>query len=168
MLHQGIQKFPKEERLLYYLGAMYDKDGKVEKAVSTMEKIIELNPKNADALNFIGYTYALQNKDLDKAEKLILEALKLKPGEGYIEDSLGWLYFVKGDLKNAKIWLEKASKLKPKEPVILEHLADLYVKEGELLKAQELYQRVMEFDPDPKTLKSIQEKLKNRFPAQDK
>ncbi len=174
ILKEGIEKFPKEERMIYYLGSIYDKKGDYESAISWMEKILKLNPRHADAMNFIGYTYAMHNMKMNEAEKLIKEALKIKPGEGYIEDSLGWLYFQKGQYKKSLVMLEKAANLKPEEAVILEHLADNYIKLGKLEKAYEFYQKASQSNPDKKTSDSIQQKIdslsreeiiRKRFPA---
>ncbi|MBI4041828.1 MAG: tetratricopeptide repeat protein [Deltaproteobacteria bacterium] len=175
ILREGVEKFPKEERLLYYLGALYDKTENVEQALEAMEKILKINPNHPDALNFIGYTYILHSKDLVRAEKLLKKAYELKPGEGYIEDSLGWFYFLKGDYPSAQKWLETAVQLKPQEAVILEHLADVYVKLDKLHQAEEVYQRALKSNPEGGTLQSIEKKLnelgqtlKKRFPAKIK
>ena len=180
ILREGVQKFPKEERILYYLGAIYDKQGDFERAISVMQDILKINPNNADALNFMGYTYVSHNMKLDEAEKLIQAALKLKPGEGYIEDSLGWMYYLRGNYKKARSILEKAVSMKPDEPVILDHLGDVYMKLGDLAKAYEFYQKAAQANPanvDKKIVDSIKQKIENlsqeeiikkRFPATNK
>ena len=61
-----------------------------------MQKVIALDPKHANALNYLGYTYADLGRNLDEAERLVKEALKYKPNDGYITDSLGWVYYKKG------------------------------------------------------------------------
>ena len=58
-----------------------------------MEKVLEIDPNNAEALNFIGYSYADRGINLDEAEKMIVRALEIKPDNGYMMDSLGWVYF---------------------------------------------------------------------------
>ena len=68
--------------------------------------MIRLDPKNANALNYLGYTYADLGTNLDEAEKLIKEALNYKPDDGYITDSLGWVYYKKGLYENAVEMLE--------------------------------------------------------------
>ena len=174
VLEQGILKFPKEERLTYYLGALYDKMGDVDKSLFYMNGILKQNPNHPDALNFIGYSYVSRKTHLEEAEQMILKALKLKAGYGYIEDSLGWLYFIKGDYRKARTWLEKAYVYRKDEPVIIDHLADTYVKLEVVEKAYELYQKALKFNPDQKIKIEIEnkikilskhEKIKNRFPA---
>ncbi len=159
VLNKAKEKFPKDERLIYYTGTIYDKMGNFEKSIAVMQGILKLNPNHADALNFIGYSYAIKGIRLGEAEAMLKKALSLKPGEGYIEDSLGWIYFIKGDYKRAKKYLEKAAILKSDEPVILDHLADLYLKLNDIKKAQNFYQKALELKPDKKTTEEIQKKL---------
>ncbi len=66
-----------------------------------MKKVIKLDPKDANALNYLGYTYTEMGQNLEEAERLIKKALTFKPGDGYITDSLGWVYYKTGRYKEA-------------------------------------------------------------------
>ena len=92
-------------------------------------------------MNYLGYTYADLGTNLDEAEKLIKEALNYKPDDGYITDSLGWVYYKKGLYEKAVEMLERAVKLVPNDPIILEHLGDAYLKINDSKKALEYYNR---------------------------
>ncbi len=127
--------------LNFRLGVIYDKAGKKEKSIGQMKKVIALDPENANALNYLGYTYADLGRNMDEAERLILQALKYKPGDGYITDSLGWVYFKKGLFKKALKYLEKAVSLVPDDPIILEHLGDAFRAQNNPEKALEAYRR---------------------------
>ena len=65
--------------------------------IDEMKKAIALNPKNAQALNYLGYTYAESGQNLDEAESLIKRALTVEPEDGFYVDSLGWVYYQKGE-----------------------------------------------------------------------
>ncbi|MBW2652719.1 MAG: tetratricopeptide repeat protein, partial [Deltaproteobacteria bacterium] len=119
------------------------------------------NPDNADALNYIGYTYADKGINLDKAEKLIKRALELKPQDGYIIDSMGWLYFKKGNYKKAIKHLEKAAKYASEDSIIREHLGDAYLKNNLNDKALEMYERALELEPEKDELKEKIKDLRN-------
>jgi len=106
-----------------------------------MKTVIRLDPEHANALNYLGYTYAELGQNLDEAESLIKTALKQKPDDGYITDSLGWVYFKKGLFSQAVKLLETAVSLEPDDPTILEHLGDAYLKLDEKEKALQLYKR---------------------------
>jgi len=137
----GLEKFPTDEKLLYFQGALFDKMGDRKRSVESMKKILTANGNNAHALNFLGYTYTEMNENLDEAEKLIRKATELRPNDGYIEDSLGWVLFKRGKIDEAMEHLAKAVKLQPEEAVIYEHLGDIYVSKKQVDKALENYKK---------------------------
>jgi tetratricopeptide (TPR) repeat protein len=140
-IKRGLEIDSENARLYFRLGVIYDKSGKKEECIETMKTVISLEPKNSNALNYLGYTYADLGHNLDEAEHLIKEALKHKPDDGYITDSLGWVYFKKGLFKKALKFLEKAVKLVPDDPTILEHLGDTCVEVNDKKSALEYYKR---------------------------
>ncbi len=89
---KGLEVDPENTKLLFRSGVVYDKWGQRKKSLEVMRSLIDIDPEHAEALNYIGYTYADSGENLDEAEKLILKAMKYKPGDGYIIDSLGWVY----------------------------------------------------------------------------
>jgi len=140
-LVSALEIGPENVDLNFRLGVIYDKAGKKEKSIDQMKKVIALDPENANALNYLGYTYADLDRNLDEAEKLILQALKFKPDDGYITDSLGWVYFKKGLFKKALKYLERAANIIPDDPIILEHLGDAFRAQNNREKALEAYRR---------------------------
>jgi tetratricopeptide (TPR) repeat protein len=127
--------------------------GNKQNSISAIKAVLHLTPNDAEAMNYLGYTYADLGINLDEAETLIQTALKIKPGDGYITDSLGWVYFKRGQYNKALIWLKKAVQLIPEDPVILEHLGDVYRQMNSREKALGLYQRSLEKkDKDRRTL----------------
>ena len=85
---------------------------------------------------------------------LIQRALKLKPNSGYIQDSLGWIYYQKGLYDEALRYLEKAAELNPEDPTINEHLGDVYSKKKDFKKALEHYKKALSLKhPDEKKIK---------------
>ena len=143
LLKKGLSIDRNNTDLLYELGVAYDRKGSMEKAVAQMEKVIELDPEHADALNYLGYTYADAGIHLDIAENLIQKALELKPDNGYVLDSMGWVFFKMGRFAEAVDYLEKAVEKVPDDPIILEHLGDAYIKQNLPEKALEIYQRAL-------------------------
>ena len=100
--------------------------GRKDQSIAAMKNVLRLTPNDAEALNYLGYTYADMGINLDEAEMLIQSALKIKPDDGYITDSLGWVYYKRGDYSRALKLLTKAVSMIPDDPVILEHLGDVY------------------------------------------
>ena len=109
-------------------------------------------------MNYLGYTYADLGQNLDEAERLIREALKYKPDDGYITDSLGWVYYKKGRYEDALIYLKKAVQLVPDDPIILEHLGDAYLKLNDKDNALKCYRKSLE--KKGKDRENVEEKVR--------
>ena len=98
--------------------------------------------------------------NLDDAEVYIQTALKIKPDNGYITDSLGWVLYKRGDYNQALATLLRALELVPDDPAILEHIGDVYEKLNDMQKSRQFYLRALELHPDnPDSIKKKIEKL---------
>lgn len=144
VLEQMIELAPDNANFHFTLGALYDElDDKTESEMS-MRRAIALNPKFADALNYLGYTLAERGENLDEAEELVVRALEEDPENGYYLDSLGWVYYQRGEYEKAKVKLEKAVKITDNDPVILEHLGLAYLKLGDDREAARIFRLALE------------------------
>lgn len=144
MYEQGMEFFPDNVDLLYSYGIFLEKIKDQEQAMATMQQVLNLEPENAAALNYVGYTWADKEVHLEKAYEYIKKAVSLMPEDGYIRDSLGWVYFKMGDTEQAIIELEKALEMVDSDPVIHEHLGDVYLQTGDEQKALALYEKAYE------------------------
>jgi Tfp pilus assembly protein PilF len=124
-----------------------------------MKRAIEINPKNAPALNYLGYTWAEMGVQLDEAEDLIQRALKITPNDGFYIDSLGWVYYQRGDFARAVEQLEKAVELTVDDPTIIEHLADAYEKAGKQERAVARYRDGLKHSKEAEQIKRIRDKI---------
>ena len=150
----GLKQDEKNLDLTFRLGVLLDKRGDKVSCLKQMKKVLEIDPDHADALNYIGYTYAEQGIRLDEAMELIQKALKLKPDSGYIIDSLGWVYFQKGLYDEAVHYLEKAAKLTADDPTINEHLGDAYFKKKDFERSLQHYKKSLSLKhPDEEKVK---------------
>ncbi len=161
ILEKAVGMFPDDERTKYYLGSLYDRRGETDRGLAMMESILAQNPDNVDALNYVGYTWTVKGIRLADAEKLLRKALKLKPDNGYIQDSWGWYLFTRGRHQEAVVELEKAARLRPNEPTILEHLADAYLKNNLWEKAIAHYREAAKHSEDEGARRKIEGKLRN-------
>ena len=157
MLLKGIAVDAGHVRLHFRLGVVYDKWQRKEDSIREMKTVIELDPENASALNYLGYTYADMGIHLEEAETLIMEALEYKPDDGYITDSLGWVYFKMGRYEEALTYLLRAAELTPDDPIIMEHVGDAHAKLKDPENAIRYYRLSLEKgNTDPE---SIQRKI---------
>ncbi len=152
--------YPENEHLLYEYGLFLDQAGDQKKAMKIMQKVISLRPEHAAALNYVGYTWAEHRVHLDKALDYIRRAVKLKPKNGYIRDSLGWIYFRLGRLQEARRELLKAAKLAADDPAILDHLGDVYLASGQQKKALQAYRRALEKYTEDRDKSGVEKKIR--------
>jgi tetratricopeptide (TPR) repeat protein len=150
---EGIGRFPRNADLHYVRGSILEKMNRFEESIKSMETVLDIDPQNADALNFIGYSYADRGIHLDRAEQMIIQALKIKPDNGYILDSLGWVHFKKNQYDSALKHLKRAWELLPDDSDIMEHLGDVYLKIGQDKEALDHYRNAVKIDSDNSTLK---------------
>lgn len=154
-----VDQDPGNARLRFALGALYDEGKDKDKTIEQMRKAIELEPEYDEALNYLGYTYADMDVELDRAEQLILRALELEPNDGFYIDSLGWVYYRKGDYRRAIEQLEKAVRLVVDDPVIIEHLGDAYLEDGRPDEALRSYRRALESADEDEQMERIRSKI---------
>ncbi len=160
-LQQLLAESPSDPEVLYNLGVIYGEARRSDEAIAYMHKVLELAPDHAGALNYIGYSWAEQGLRLDEAEALIVRALQARPEDGYITDSLGWVYYMRarplleqGDVQGGRALLERsirelerAAELTGGDPVISEHLGDAYLLLEQKQRALELYEEALGMEP---------------------
>jgi tetratricopeptide (TPR) repeat protein len=117
---------PEREDVLFNLASVYEKLHRYHDAERVLVDLYELSPDDPAICNFYGYLLALMNKDLDRAERMVKHAIEKEPNNAYYIDSLGWIYYQRGDYKRAVTELERAVRLVKEDPTMLEHLGDAY------------------------------------------
>jgi tetratricopeptide (TPR) repeat protein len=158
ILEAGIKRFPDNTDLLYDYAMDAEKTNQLDVCETTLRKIIELAPKNQQAYNALGYTFAERNMRLDEAYTLVQTALKLAPDDPFIIDSMGWVQFRLGRLKEAEDFLRHAYTLRP-DPEIAVHLGEVLWVKGQKADAHKLWRDAGNKDPDNDALKSTLARL---------
>jgi len=134
----------------FALAAALERSGSWDEAVKEFRSLLQRQPDNAAALNYLGYMFADHNVHLDEALSMISRAVELDPTSGAYLDSLGWVYFRLGDLERAERYLREAARLEPHDPTVHEHLGDLHARRGERDAAAAAYRQAltMKFEED--------------------
>lgn len=162
---EAMAKARKEDKELidsafyFYYGAAAERSGKFDLATQFFRQSIKLNPDNDEACNYLGYMFAEKNVNLKEAEELVKRALKQQPKNGAFLDSLGWVYYRKGDYRKALQYVGDAAKsdAAKEDATVFEHLADIYLKLGKKDLARDQLRKGLEIEPKNK---SVAEKLK--------
>ncbi len=145
----NIEPPPMEFYLRY--GAIMDKTGKPEQAIAIVKECLRKYPGSHQAKNFIAYTWAENNTNLDKALVYVREALEAEPENGAYIDTLGWIYYKQGRFEKARDEIKTALELMGEDPVLLDHLGDIYRKLGKTQKALSNWEKSFILDPENKT-----------------
>lgn len=95
-------------------------------AVDWYTKALEIDPDNPTALNGYGFVLASAGKDLTRALSLCRRALEIIPESPVYLDSIAWVYYKLGLLKEAKSYIKKAKNRSPKNDDILNHYKVIY------------------------------------------
>ncbi|MFT6633110.1 MAG: tetratricopeptide (TPR) repeat protein [Bacteriovoracaceae bacterium] len=153
----------------FYLAALFEKEEEFSKATEVIEQVLESDPKNAHAWNFLGYSLLERNEKLDKAYEYIKKAVEISPNDGYIRDSLGWYYYKKGEIKKALTELKSAVKLVPDDASINKHLAIVFTNLKDFKKAKRYIKKALSSAQTETERKELHEVLKEleqkRIPA---
>lgn len=150
--------------LYYFRGICEERAKQWPAAEADLKKALEMEPDQAQVLNYLGYSWVDQGINLDNAMNMIRRAVDQRPDDGYIVDSLGWAYYRIGNYDEAVKNLERAVDLKPEDPTINEHLGDAYWRVGRKLEAGFQWAHARDLKPDPEDLPKIEAKIKNGLP----
>lgn len=147
-------------QLLYARGMTYERLKKWDKAEADLKAALAFEPDHPYILNYLGYSWADQGVNLPKAAEMIERAVQLQPNDGYIVDSLGWVYYRMKDYPRALKYLERAVELMPYDPTINDHLGDAYWRMNRKNEARFQWKRALSFKPDDEQRALIEEKIK--------
>ena len=128
------------------LGDVEIRDGKSALAIEQYRKVLELDDKNALALNQLAYLLA-DGKHPDEALKYAQMAKQLVPEDAAVDDTLGWTYFQKGMYTMAVNYLESAV-ARESQPIRKYHLAMAYLKAGDAVRGRQNLEEALKADPN--------------------
>jgi len=170
-IYDAIVKSMSEDELkentqpLYFRGICHEREKQWGKAEADFKRVLAIEPDNADALNYLGYTWVDRGENLTEAFNMIRKAIELEPNSGAIVDSLGWAHYKLGQYQEAKTKLEDAVELAPSSATIIDHLGDVYWKLGRYREAGYQWERALDYDPTDEERANIRVKLKGGLEA---
>jgi tetratricopeptide (TPR) repeat protein len=150
----------------YSRGTAYERLKKLPEAEADLQRSLQLSPDQHLTLNYLGYTWIDHNRNLKQGLALIEKAVRLKPDDGYIVDSLGWAYYRLGNFKEAVKHLERAVELRPEDATLNDHLGDAYWRVGREREARFQWDQALTLKPEPEEAEKIRRKLQKGLPVQ--
>jgi tetratricopeptide (TPR) repeat protein len=158
LLGKTLEGAPDSVDLLYDQAMIAEKLDRVDVMERNLRKVIEIEPKHAHAYNALGYTFADRNQRLPEARKLIEKAMELAPQDGYIIDSLGWVLFRMGEIREAVVQLRRAFELRP-EGEVAAHLGEALWADGKRDEARKVWSDLLKETPLSDTLMGTVKRL---------
>ncbi|WP_045837614.1 tetratricopeptide repeat protein [Hyphomicrobium sp. 99] len=156
---------PRNWGYYYARGTSYERLKNWPAAEADLKRALALAPDQPLVLNYLGYSWVDQGKNLKEGTRLIEKAVQLKPDDGYIVDSLGWAHFKQGNFKEAVRFLERAVEIKPEDPTLNDHLGDAFWKVGREREARFQWSQALSLEPEPQDVDKIKAKLERGLDA---
>ena len=158
---------PEEKHWTFFFarGTCYERLKRLPEAEADLQRSLQLSPGQHQTLNYLGYTWIDHNRNLRKGLAMIEKAVRLKPDDGYIVDSLGWAHFRLGNFQAAVKYLEQAVTLTPQDATLNDHLGDAYWRVGREREARFQWDQALKLNPDPAEAEKIRQKLEKGLPA---
>lgn len=158
----GEEEIPEEYwPLLYARGMVYEQLKEWDKAEQDLKQALSYQPDHPYILNYLGYSWADQGVNLDQALAMITKAHNLRPDDGYIADSLGWVLYQMERYDDAVSPMEKAVQILSYDPTINDHLGDVYWQVGRHIEARFQWRKAINHSDSKALSDSIRDKLKN-------
>jgi tetratricopeptide (TPR) repeat protein len=151
--------------LFFARGTSYERAKNWPKAEADLQRALKLSPEQPSVLNYLGYSWVDQNKNLRTGMEHIRKAVRLRPDDGHIVDSLGWAHYRLGNFKEAARYLERAVELMPQDPILNDHLGDALWRVGRRREARFQWSQALTLNPEPEDFDKIKSKLTAGLPA---
>jgi tetratricopeptide (TPR) repeat protein len=148
----ALAETPDADDLLYARAMLAERIDRLDLLEQDLRTLIQRDPKNASALNALGYTLADRTTRYDEALDLIRRAFEVRPEDAAIIDSMGWVHFRIGDNQAALNYLRDAY-ARSQDPEIAAHLGEVLWVNGEQQQAREIFEEALRAHPDNEVLK---------------
>jgi len=123
-----------------------------------LKHLLKIKPGHAQALNAYGFTLADLTDRYKEAYSLIMAALKQKPNDPFILDSIGWVEFKMGNYSTAEDYLRQAL-LKRNDAEIAAHLVEVLLAANKTREAKKVWGKAVKEFPDDERLQVFEDKL---------
>lgn len=134
----------------FEIGVAFERKGDHEEAARYFERALELKPEFPEAQNYLGYMWAEQGENLERAKELIAKALKAEPKSAAYLDSMAWVLFKLKQPKAALDYQLEAVKLSEEpDATLYDHLGDIYAELNEIEKAHDAWRKSLAVEDSP-------------------
>jgi len=120
------------------LGTVHYYVGDLDSAIADLDRALDINPEEGDALNTLALVYLKQN-DFARSKAIIRRALQKAPEDSYYHNNYGEILMKSGLLDSALYEIDKGLVLDPDNGWAYRNKGMYYLQMGALEKALEMF-----------------------------
>lgn len=158
ILNKGLHLYPDNVSLRYVQSLLYQKQGRLRRAVTVLESLVEDYPNDAGFLNALGYLLTDKMDRHVEARDHLEKALSAEPNNPAIMDSMGWVLFKLERYEQALVHLEQAFEMFP-DPEVIAHIIDVQWALGNQSKAKKILQDALKKHPESLYLQELEQRI---------
>ena len=156
---RALEEHPDNPELLYARALVAVDIDRIDILERDLKSILERDPDHTEALNALGYTLADRTDRYQEAVGYIERALRLKPNNAAVLDSMGWVQYRLGNNRDALRYLWRAMELMP-DSEIAAHLGEVLWQQGERKLARKVWDEALRKEPDSDYLLRVLERYR--------
>ena len=162
---RGQQQPEQVQQLRFTLSNAYVQKGDMSNGEKVLEVVLAEDEDSAQGNNDLGYLWADQGKNLEKAKTMIEKALSSDPENGSYIDSLGWVLLKMDRAAEGREQLLKACQKLPEQADMWEHLGDCEQKLGLKEESQKNLEKAWQLESaKPRADEKLRKRLKEKLP----
>lgn len=158
--YQRVEKIdPGYVPALIAMGTVFNIQGNLIQAEAYYLKVLDRQPDHPGAANNLAFILSEKKGTIDEAFKYARIAREKAPKDPNVLDTIGWIYYQKGNYLNALSELEESLRLNPQSALASYHYGMTLYRTQEYEKARTYFNRALEIDPKFKDAKIVKKML---------
>jgi tetratricopeptide (TPR) repeat protein len=147
-LRDGLEQAPDNLAGRMALASMLETKGRNDEALVEFEHLLKLQPGSLLLANNVASLLADYRQDKESLDRAFsLASMLRKSPVPAFKDTLGWVYYRRGDHRGALPLLEEAAAALPNEVLVQYHLGMCYAALGQPAKASEQFKKALALSP---------------------
>jgi len=148
-LENYLRQWPNDPAAMVRVAQVQERDGAVDQAVKTYEKVVADNPLYAPATRRLALLYGQLSTDSPKAYELVTKARQAYPDDPDIAKTLGILNYRRGYYPQSVELLKEAAAKRKNDSEVLYYLGESYRQLKQYTECKEVLERALTLNLAP-------------------